>query len=408
MIKSVIIAGIFSYPDGVAASSRMRNLALGFAQNGVAVKVICLYQGSDITKHEAQVDLFKGYEIPYYAITQFSKETSNIFVRILNRIKFYSSINNLVKSITYSASGTSDELIFLYGRSYTFLSKIIKCKNKLDLKSKLVFDIVEPPRTKVSKIEYLFHPFVWESSLIFKFNFFRNFDACTFISYSLKEAYVNQVRQAIIVPSILHLSPVEEPNKMDGVSLNIGYVGALLEKDFPGLLYKVGEQLELAGKNFELSILGRFENFAVGRAWKKKFDNSIFSSKIKYYSNPSDVEIKSILEQINFIVLFRKPEFLQQFTFPTRVVEMLAENKLIIINSFGDFKKYFKNGYNSICIEENEVSKIDSIITDFLQVNKYNEVLSNSLKLFNNEFNPKINAGKILKAFSVEESLLKK
>jgi hypothetical protein len=398
MIKSVIIAGIFSYPDGVAASSRMRNLALGFAQNGVAVKVISLHQGSVITKYGEQVDRIDGFDIPYSTITQFSKETSNVFVRISNRIKFHSSLNKLVKSITESANGTSDELIFLYGRSFTFLSKILKSKNKLNLKSKFVFDIVEPPRTKTSKIEYLFHPFVWDSSLIFKFKFLKKFDACTFISYSLKDAYINQVQRAIIVPSIVHFSAVEEPNMMVEVSLKIGYVGALLEKDFPALLYKVGEQLELAGMNFELSILGRFENFAIGRAWKIKFDNSIFSTKIKYFSNPSDEEIKSILKQVNFLVLFRKPEFLQQFTFPTRIVEMLAEKKPIIINGFGDFKRYFKNGHNSICIDENEVSKIDSMLTDFLQVNKYNEVLSNGLKLLNTEFNPKINAAKILKA----------
>ena len=174
MIKSVIIAGGFSYPDGVAASSRIRNLAFGFAQNGIEVKVVCMYQGlSGANEPGRHIDNIDGIKIEYLTITKYSKETSSLMSRLSSRIIYHSTLGLLVESIINNARGESNELILLYGRSYSFLSLFLKNKNKGILKSKVVFDIVEPPRTKKSKTEYLFHPFVWESSLIYKFNFFK-------------------------------------------------------------------------------------------------------------------------------------------------------------------------------------------------------------------------------------------
>lgn len=403
MIKSVVIGGVFSYPDGVAASSRIRNLALGFAQSGIEVKVVCMYNGSSCTAEPGRYnDYVEGFNIEYLTVTKYSKETSNLIGRISGRVIYNHKLSILVRAIINNARGERDELILLYGRSYSFLSSFLKKKNKEGLRSKVVFDIVEPPRAKKSKIEYIFHPFIWESSLIFKFNFLRNFDACIFISHALKEAFQNQVNRSIIVPAIKNYSGSEVDNQIGLVPLQIGYLGAFLEKDYPELLYKLCEKLERSNIDFHLKILGRFDNFSVGRDWRLKFERSSFASKIGFYSNPTDEEIVVLLEQVNFITLFRKPEYLQVFTFPTRVVEMLALKKVMIVNSFGDFTRYFKDGYNCVCLNDDDISNIASIISLYRYPEKYNKVLLNGMKLLANDFNPKRNVAKILKAFSEE------
>jgi hypothetical protein len=398
LIKYVLIAGIFSYPSGVAASSRLRNLAYGFHKNNVNVKIVSLYQGPGSLKTGSNVDHIDDIEIKYHSLLNFRRETSNLITRAFSRINFYFRLYSFVSFIFRNCNNSKDELIFIYGRSFLFLNFLFIYKKLFKIQSKIVFDIVEPPRTKETKLEYLFHPFVWDSSLIYKHNFLRNFDGCTFISYNLQKAFRDQVNKSVIVPSIRIGSSLQR-RTLSLKTIKFGYLGALLDKDNPDLMFSFFKALDTSGLTYEIHIIGRFNYFSAGRDWIKKFQNECFNSKLFVYDDPPNNRVEEILKDLDFLVLFRRQEYLQLYTFPTRIVELISLQKVIVTNSFGDVDFYFKNGYNCVCINDSNFNSLSYIFNYYKNLEEYNFLLKNSHDLLMSEFNPIFNSRKILDMF---------
>jgi glycosyltransferase involved in cell wall biosynthesis len=388
MINRVVLAGVFSYPSGEAASSRVRNLAFGLKQTLDNVSVVSLYGRKD---QEAIID--------HQFITERHSEKSSIVERILMRIEYFKTYKKLARLIVNNLKGNENELIFLYGRSYMFLSYLLKLIAKKNFKTKVVFDVVEPPRTKSSYTEYLLHPFVWDSVFVFHF-LLSKFDACVFITSKLKDTFGHLAKRQMIMPSIINFVPREVRRMNDTKSLQLAYLGALLEKDNPKLLFDLCNLLKLKTIEFELKIIGKYDAFEEGRKWKKKFMDSDFSDKINFFPSPTDHELISLLESVDFMTIFRKPEPLQSFTFPTRCVEGLSLGKVLIINDFGDFAIYFRNGENAIVVNADAIEETISRISDFLVHDNYIKVLNNSNELLKNEFNAIKQGKKLLDLFN--------
>jgi hypothetical protein len=402
MINRVILAGIFSFPSGEAAASRIRNLAQGFKELVDDTTVISMYQKEESSVFTGKGEyLFENKSISYVSHTQFIKETSNILERTNNRFNFFFNHRLLARKIVASLKGDESEMLFLYGRSYMFLSFLLKLIKQKGYKTKLVFDVVEPPRSKQSKLEYLMHPFVWDSALVF-YKLLKKFDACTFISTKLQMDFGGQLKNHVIIPSVVYSKKLT-PNLTKSLNqkfVRIGYLGALLSKDFPEIMMKFCIELNQTGYDFRITIIGRFNSFIEGRTWKQTICDSSFKEKVEFYSNPSDLEKEKILDSIDFLFMFRKPEMLQAYTFPTRVVELLSKDKLIIVNNFGDFNLYFKHKINAWVVSDSSELSIENDLSFFMNQVNYNNTVNESKKMLKDEFNATVNAYKILKIFN--------
>ena len=115
--------------------------------------------------------------------------------------------------------------------------------------------------------------------------------------------------------------------------------------------------------------------------------------------NPNEKTKANLIKSVNFIVLFRKPEPLQAYTFPTRVVEVLGFGKVLIMNNFGDLSKYFIDGENCVLFS----SKIEELNSDNLikanNPESYTMLAANGELLLQNDFSASLQAKKILNLF---------
>ncbi len=395
-INRVVLAGVFSFPEGQAASSRILNLTRGFMDHIEDVQVISVYHKEDEKEfHGKGTYEFQNKVIPYKTIAPFLFTGTRAIERIKIRLTYYKQIQDLVDVIIEELRGDEEEMIFLYGRSYSFLSLLLKKIKNKKYKTKVIFDVVEPPRVERSYLEYVKHPFVWESVLVFK-RLLHKFDACTFITYKLHEKFGRKTNKHVIVPSILYQTEKSKDVSFNQDIITIGYLGALIGKDYPELLYEICLDLHKKNKTFKLVIIGRFRKFAEGRSWEKTFLNSPFKDSIELHFNPNEKRKASLINSVNFIVLFRKPEPLQAYTFPTRVVEALGFGKVLIMNDFGDLSKYFVDGENSILLS----SKLAELNSDNIIQANINEVYcklaENGVQLLQNEFSASLQAKKIL------------
>mgnify|MGYP003665806861 FL=1 len=337
-ISRIVVAGVFSFPEGQAASSRILNLTRGFMDHIDDVKVICAFHKDGENEFQSN-DVFEYYnkKISYKAIAPHTFGGGSAIKRIKNRLGYYSHISNLIDVIINDLNGNEDEMVFLYGRSYSFLCQLINKINKLNYKSKIIFDVVEPPMVKDSYFEYIKHPFLWESTFVFK-KMLPEFYGCTFITHKLQRKFLSKVNRSVIIPSILYQENKTIQNDYNEKKLVIGYLGALITKDYPELLYELCLDLYKKKHEFKLIIIGRFRSFSEGRTWERTFLNSPFKNSIELHFNPNEKTKIDLIKRVNFMTLFRKPEPIQAYTFPTRVVEILGLGKVLIMNDFGDKK----------------------------------------------------------------------
>ncbi len=397
-IKKVIFSGTFSFPFGDAAGERIKHLAIGMADHVHEVKVVSLYQ-NDLTETFSPKGYFQLNNHVIKITSIIHRKRFNLSSNYSNRLKarYYQILATriLAETTLSQLSGSNDELLFLYGRSYFFLKIVLSGIKTRGLQTKVLFDVVEPPRLESNWFEYVKHPFTIDSSLVFKKLLIR-FDACTFISSKLCQDFGNGLKKQMILPSVLSNIPdrqltIENVNKPRFV-----YLGSLYEKDYPELLLRLGTLLEKNKIDFELIIMGRFKNVAEGRKWEEKFRVSTFADKINFINNPDEHLKSQMINTSHFICLFRKPEILQEYTFPTRVVELLSYGKVLVVNSFGDFKNYFHSGENALVIDE---LKIDEILVQLKQLSdsrEYKRISNSSVALLSGPFSASKQAMKLL------------
>jgi glycosyltransferase involved in cell wall biosynthesis len=396
-ISRLIVAGVFSFPEGQAASSRILNLTRGFMDHIEDVQVISLYHNEGEKEFNSKGTFeFYNNKIPFTTVAPHVFAGNDGIKRIKNRLNYYVHTQSLVNLIVKELRGQEDEMVFLYGRSYFFLSILLKKIKNKKYKTKIIFDIVEPPAAKTSFLEYIKHPFLWESTLVFK-KLLSKFDACTFITYKIHEKFGYHANKFTVVPSVLYQKKETKEISFNQDIITIGYLGALIGKDYPELLYALCMDLHKKKRSFKLLIIGRFRKFSEGRTWEKVFLNSPFKNSIEFHFNPNEKTKINLLMSVNFIALFRKPEPLQAYTFPTRVVESLGFGKVLIMNDFGDLSKYFIDGDNCVLFS----SKIEDVNSDnIINNNKSFTILAaNGVLLLHNDFSASLQAKKILNLF---------
>lgn len=393
-IKSVFIFGTFSFPTGQAASARLREIALGFLDHVDSVKVICPF--SDSVEAGWSTYRYEDKQIEYYSTSASRYTGSNKVERLKSRYSQISKLNELLEVLESNLSNNGSEAVFLYGRSYHYLNGFLNRKASSKWEVRTIIDIVEPPHTSKKFWSFIKHPFSIDSLKSFNKSILTRIDLGVFISNQLKEDYSQYFKESVLVPSVTYTSTAYNEMEEDVEILRCGYLGSMIRKDHPELLFKFFSELLKRGVAFELSIFGRSSFFEEGRKWRQVFENSGFSDRISFFDNPSDQELNQALKTLNALVIFRYPDPIQLRTFPTRIVEFLKTHKTLILNRYGDLSIYFAHAKNCFEIDE----KLDFSTSQFqkLMIGKHrSQLASNAAQLLNTSFSASYQAGKILK-----------
>ena len=381
-IKKVVLAGIFSFPEGIAASSRIRNLAYGMLEAVPDVQVVSLYGSEgDNFKPNKENSTFS-----HTAIMSMPRPKRNKISIFRNRIEMYSKLSQLVDKTIEQLDGSEQEVLLLYGRSYVFLSILFRKLEHKGYQTRTIFDVVEPHRGTTSLLEYFKHPFLLDSTLVFKC-LLDKFTTCTYITTALMQRYSKDEEASYMLPGVIINASNTLPSNISTGSVRIGYLGALIAKDYPELLFKCCKELSRVNIDWKLSIIGRFEFFPEGRKWKDKFCSEFSSSHVQFFHNPPDDERDKLLESVDFVVMFRKPEALQEYTFPTRSVEVMAQGKVLVTNTFGEFCKYLIDWNASVVIDDKEIVYSIAQWRTKLSPERYSEMQSASQVLLEQNFN---------------------
>ncbi len=392
-IRTVYIFGTFSFPMGEAASARLRELALGFLDHVEQVKVICPFSNSDGRSWMSYNE--QGKRIEYYSASASRYIGTSKVKRLKSRISQIRNLKHLLGVLEENLINDGSEVIYLYGRSYQYLNALLNRKDSNNLNVRTIIDIVEPPHFSDNLFSYVKHPFSIDSHLSFRPAVLKRIDLGVFISNKLKMEYEECFKKSILVPSVTSCSNIELKSEVDVEVIRFGYLGSLIQKDHPQLMFDFFNKLFKNQQEFRFYIIGRSSLFEEGRKWRSIFSKSPFGSSIFFIDNPNDQELKDSFDSLNVILLLRYPDETQLRTFPTRIVEILKAQKPVILNLFGDLGIYFTHGENCLAIEENGFLGIEEF--RMLRNSNYrNRLAANGMLLLKDTFNATIQARRIL------------
>lgn len=350
------LIGDFPFPAGSAAASRMRQLAEGFAAIGHPVHVVALSQ------HFLNADMIVKEEYVYadkitYAyppnVVEFWLSSNRLKNRNLKeRIAWFlwiylASWMSLIQFLRVK-SVSCDDVAILYGRS---ACRLVPWKLVLEsLGITVVVDVVEKNEV-FSGFSKKINPVFWDWCLGSEL-LYRGCDGATVITTGLEQHVKEKGGKYILrVPALGEVGKGDLPMLLNEGPIRFLYVGALLEKDAAELLCESFALLAEKGYVFKLQVAGRYLQSSEGSFYYKRLNSDKrLAGKVDFFENPSDLEMKKLMESADVLLLLRRASDVELNSFPTRLVEYLASDRPVAVSDWGDIGLYLEDDKDAILL----------------------------------------------------------
>ncbi len=357
---SIVIIGNFFFPTGSAPAARVRNLAEGFVANGRDVHVIATKSLEDCDYSENVV-----YKSPRFSV-QFSGSLPRVNTGIWEKLKFiflfYRNCFRQQRDFFEYARKSKPTLVVCYGRNYFNFNRIFNfCKrNSIPVS----IDIVE--YHSFSWRTHLFSPllldqYLSQGILVKRADFFIG------ITTELLRIYSTFNSNNILIPGveIWQDAPRISASEIKPQKIVLTYVGSLIERDNPQMLFNIIRGLALKGVKLELNLVGNYDSNSTGKLWRRRFFlDELIGTCIFFRGRVSDSELRNILRESDGLILTRRADYSEICAFPTRLVEYLKTARPVFVSQIGDIPKYLRHRIDAILLTED----VNYNISQFMDV----------------------------------------
>ncbi len=389
----IIILGSYLFPTGIATSARIRNLARGFKEANAEVYIIA---GSPpFNDHNYSIGEWFDYEEGIKLYFTSDNKSSFKSIKLRKRLIFLDCVRKASNVVKQLIKQDKIDAIFLYEHSYLNYSKIIQTAKKQSIPT--ILDIVEIPIMKLKFSDLFTHPFQIDAYFSHK-KLTPKIDIHSSITTYLQKLYDHTPSIKYLLPSIEAWdAPSNKPFDNSEV-FTFAYVGALLEKDAPDRLFEFIDSLIDRKIDFKIKIIGRYESTAEGKSWMNKFKaEKRMNDFIVWLGETSDDELMNNLISSDGLILLRQNRIIEEYSFPTRLVEYLKTGNPVFITNKGDIPVYLEHMKNACFINSFDVSKtIDDVIEIIKNRSLAKEIGTNGYQTGRKVFNRKNHAQELI------------
>lgn len=399
-IKKIALIGQFLFPSGSASAARIRNLALGFVENGCEVSVV---PTAPLQRNAGDTLMsfpgIKVFALSRYPGNGFVPQRNSLFRKPLWFFASKLAALRSKKIVSGLLQDNACDLAIFYGRSWSILSPSLNILRKNGVTT--LVDIVELP-SQFGGLGGSLSPIYWDWQRM------RNkiptyFDGVIAISRGLQEHYQSRgCEQTLVVPSIEgwdHNKSGSIGKSKQNEKLRILYLGALIERDSPSSIAKLISSLNANGfTQFEIRIAGKYRETIEGRSVERDWNNNYeLRSNIKFLGRLEDGELAVEFEKADFFLLTRKNSLEERCAFPTRLVEYIKANHPVIISNVGDIGLYLEDRVSAVFIDDSKpmesAAKVIQIASDR---DSMANISRNAYKVGEKSFNRKLQCGRIM------------
>jgi glycosyltransferase involved in cell wall biosynthesis len=354
----VVIAGLFTFPCGSASASRVRNLALGLIETGASVHVISMAPSSPALIQEATTRQNTYHGISYEFSSPYSPPRAavgplaparHLARRLIWLKRLYASVEPARQSLERLILAGRCDFFWGYGRMYSVIRPLLRSCQRHSIAG--IVDVVETPGSCTGFGGRL-SPIWWEEKLGSVY-FARHCDGLTTITTTLKEYYEKRGAEKILVlPSLAERADVHDPPIHDAAQpFTLAYVGALLDRDNPGLMFEVVRELSATGYHIRLQVFGRYHAHAAGRRWQEwcRIEPSL-RGVVEFVGALSDERLCESVRKADALILMRRNRAGERASFPTRLVEYLGYGLPVFVSEVGDIPRYLEDAKHAILL----------------------------------------------------------
>lgn len=362
--KILIISDSASFPWGMAASNRVRNLAKGLVMSNQFVVEYWGLRGAEVEPSGDKIRKGVCEGIKYFYPGGISVRPTSWWVRRLDDLlgQCFAVINILLAKFTGELSA-----VIIYSREYYMV--LFWCHFLHLLHIPVILEVCEWPLARaVTRKQGI------KEAEKFCFNVVPKMDAVlpisTYIDYEIKKIAARMKKNvpSFMIPILIDIDPSKFPPKRKTDTTYLMYSGDVDYLHIALFVVDIMCELKSCGINIHLKFTGRGENFA----------------KVKQYADQkgilTQIEITGFLEEYELYKLMREalallaplPETLQsEARFSTKLGYYLVSGAPVVTNAVGDVSKYLKDGINAFVAKEFDsrqfASKIEQIINDPVQ-----------------------------------------
>lgn len=354
---NIVLAGHFTFPVGGAPAARMNNLGSGFRECGATVHVLAMAPNLDGVAQPASGQTETGVTFEHTGYVNTRLRTDNVIglrgktrrAKLKWFIRLYGSVIPTATRLKAMIRAGQCDLFIGYGRNAALLMPLVWLCHRH--KVPCLLDIVEIPE-QFAGIGGKLNPMYWDWVVGMRW-MPKQFDGLTVITHGLEALYRQRgCRDILVVPSLEQWAapPVLAPS-IAAESFRLTYVGALLPRDAPEVLFGVMRVLAERDVPVQLAVAGRYEDTPTGRYWAEQCRSDPLLAKTVQLCGPlSDAALQAQLQASDGLILTRREAATEVNSFPTRLIEYLKQARPVFISAVGDVSRYLRDGLDAVLL----------------------------------------------------------
>lgn len=358
-MSRIAIAGDFTFPHGSAASSRVRNFAEGFIENGAQVRILSL-SPQVVSEGEDPRKLRSLGPIEYRCLAEQSPgRTATRLGTKRNRawgaklrwfVDAYTVGFRVRRELDHLLSDGRWELVLLYGRSAARLLPLVSIARRHSVPTLL--DVTELP-SMFGGVGGVLSPIYWDWQIGSR-RLAASVDGVSVIARGLESSVrIHGGREVILVPGIEGWEDLlPAPDVGPGDEFMLLYVSALIRRDNPEMLFECVRRARRLGAKIVLQVTGRYSGSPEAGALVAKVQSDPeLSGAVRFLGELPDDRLRAMMRASDGLVLLRRNAETEVCSFPTRLVEYLQQGRPVVISDVGDISSYLENGREAILLD---------------------------------------------------------
>lgn len=385
---NVIFIGNYSYPQGMAATKRIRHFAEYLVARQINTKVMLLRKSGSS-----------------HAVSDTKGICNNVYYESIgNKVDINKSLINFIyTSSLYLVKGASK----LWHWKVVEAKNILYCYNGLSIENVffvlaaklfgyyIVFDIVEDHVLTQEKLHVLAKLKLYSvKSLEKHINKFAN--AIIVISYYLKEKFERNAQNNIPI-KLIPISAICLDSTADTPPRNtikIVYTGSFAKKDGVDSLLAAYGDLRKLHRNCILLLAGKGENFS-------KIQELVAEKEgVSYLGYLDDTDFYKLLKDADILCATRTGSDYANAGFPFKLGEYLATGNPVVTSDVSDVSYYLQHMKDAIIVEPDNVGEIRRALEFCINHPEEAKAIgANGRRKCRKYFNPQINGQSLLELF---------
>lgn len=351
MSKILFIASV-PYPNGWAASARIRNLVEGFRSNSWEAEVL-IFGRPEIESMPSMAPHVK------WCIPDIRGG------RLGQQYAYYLAPRALAKQIAVEPDFDDYDYIYLYARAFSVVSPLVHAFRRR--KIPVIVDVNEA-HSHFSGLGGVLSPNYWNSYFGYRFGILKaDYIAC--ISKELMHFYTNLGGHPLLLPSVEFYD--QEPKKFSANPITFLYSGSFYERDSPNVMLDLVEELIRRGLKLRFCVAGPYDHSPQAVQYLERIQSSHYlKSHTSLLGRLPEQEYSELRQAADFGFILRRDHHAERASFPTRLVEYIKHGVIPITSDVPDIPDYLEHDKDAVILQNNDLDKTTEYLTQLCHNNE--------------------------------------